>query len=129
MERLADVSQPKASQMTNDLWEQRYAAFEAAKARELERRQRTGYCDGWWDAPHYVKAWLKQARITDEPEGDLVTDMRTDPEIPHHFPTLKRMRDYVRLKSRGDRLIMAAVPGVWRRYRKWIRERVNPHLL
>jgi hypothetical protein len=108
-------------------WHAAHAAFEAARARELERRERTGYCDGWWDAPYYVQHWLKQEIATDDPEGDLMADMRADPDLPHHFPTLKRMRDYARLRSRGDPLVMAAVPSVWRRYRKWGR-RLGPCL-
>ena len=102
-------------------------ALDAAKAWEADRCARTGIADPWWDAPHYVKAWLKNAEVTDDPEGDLIADMRADPDILHHFWGLKQMRRYVWLKSRGDKLIMAAVPGVWRRYRKWGRH-ISPPL-
>jgi hypothetical protein len=108
-------------------WYAARAAFEAARARELERRERTGYCDGWWDAPHYVQHWLKHETEADGTEGELMADMRADPDLPHHFPTLKRMRDYVRLKSKGDPLAMATVLDIWRRYRKWGR-RLSPRL-
>jgi len=82
------------------------------------------YPDPWRDAPNYTRQWLKRAKITDDPEGDLIADMRTDPDIPHLFINRKRMRDYVRFKA-GDPAILAAVPGVWRRYRKWLRESVG----
>lgn len=63
--------------------------------------------------PNWTSRWLKRARITNDPVGDLIGDMRTDPDIPRLFPNLKSMRDYVSIKSKGDRLIMAAVPGAW----------------
>jgi len=100
----------------------------AARAREMERRVRTGLPDPWWDAPHYVRAWLKQEIQELSDDGvecveRLIIAMRADPDIPHHFPTAKYMREYVRRMSKGDRvddeLAMAAVPSVWRRYRKW----------
>jgi hypothetical protein len=81
-----------------------------------------GTGDPWHDAPNYTCHWLRRAKVTDDPEGDLIADMRTDLDIPHLFPTFKHMRDYVSRKSRGDPLILAAVPGVWRRYRKWCRQ-------
>jgi hypothetical protein len=64
--------------------------------------------------------WLAVARITNDPEGDLIADMRTDRDIPGLFGNLKAMHDYVSFKSRGDPKILAAVPGVWRRYRRWV---------
>jgi hypothetical protein len=31
------------------------------------------------------KGWLATARITDDPEGDLIADMQGDPAIPPFF--------------------------------------------
>jgi hypothetical protein len=64
--------------------------------------------------------WLEHARVTDDPEGDLVTDMRTERELPN-FTSFESMHSYVRFKSNGDRAVLAAVPGVWRRYEAWCR--------
>lgn len=68
-------------------------------------------------------AWLSRARITDDPEGDLIADMRAElrrgADIPGLFPNVAAMRAY--LRSRGAcPEALAAVPGVWRRYRKWL---------
>jgi hypothetical protein len=46
--------------------------------------------------------------------------MQTDRDIPGLFGNLQAMHDYVSFKSRGDPKILAAVPGVWRRYRRWL---------
>lgn len=81
------------------------------------------------EEPNWTRRRLERARITDDPEGDLITDMRTEPDIPE-FPDLKSMRDYVRFKRMGDRLILAAVPGAWRRYRSWMdRHQADPSRL
>jgi hypothetical protein len=101
--------------MTNDLLEEWH------KQAEWEKAERIRTLDPWHDAPNYTAHWLNQAQVTDDPEGDLIADMRTDPDIPHLFPTLKAMRAYVGRKSRNDPLVMAAVLGVWRRYRAWCR--------
>ena len=66
--------------------------------------------------------WLKYAKVTDDPEGDLVYDMRRDPDRPPTFTSLKALRRYIGFKSHYDPAVLAAVPGAWRRYRAW-RER------
>jgi phytoene dehydrogenase-like protein len=43
--------------------------------------------------------WLKCARVTDDPEGDLVADMRRDPDRPRTFTSLKALRGYIGFKS------------------------------
>jgi hypothetical protein len=105
-----------------DKW---HADTEAARAREMERRARTGFSDPWWDAPHYTRRWLKEVEVTDDPEGELIAGMRADPDLPHHFWGLKQMRLYARRKSGGDEAVMAAVLGVWRRYKKWCRQKLG----
>ena len=67
-----------------------------------------------------VADWLAQTRVTDNPEGDLVAEMRRkwrDGEMPDTFPNIAAMRTCVlRFKHYGAVLV---VPGVWRRYCKW----------
>lgn len=67
--------------------------------------------------------WLTRAHVTDDPEGDLIADMRAElrrgAEVPALFPNMVSMQDY--LRSRGAcPEALAAVPGVWRRYRRWV---------
>jgi len=64
--------------------------------------------------------WLASAKRTNDPEGDLVADMRRDRDRPPTFQSITAMRDYVRVKSGGDRAVLAAVPGAWRRYKLWL---------
>jgi hypothetical protein len=65
-----------------------------------------------------VKVWLARERITDNTEGDLIADMRNDIDLPSLFPNIAAMREY--LRSRGAcPEALAAVPRVWRRYRRW----------
>jgi hypothetical protein len=69
--------------------------------------------------PNWTKAWLAKARITDDPEGDLISDMRRDPNIPRLFHNRTEMRDYI--KARGAcREAVTAVTKVWIRYRRFI---------
>ncbi len=68
-------------------------------------------------------AWLALARATDDPEGDLIADMRAElrrgADLPAVFSNKAEMLNY--LRSRGAcREALAAVPGVWRRYRNWL---------
>lgn len=63
--------------------------------------------------------WLKSAKVTDDPEGDLVHDMRRDPDRPPTFTSLRALRRYVGFKSHYDAAVLASVPGTWRRYQAW----------
>jgi hypothetical protein len=54
-----------------------------------------------------MSATFAVARITDDPEGDLIADMQTDRDIPGLFGNLKAMHDFVSFKSRGDPKILA----------------------
>jgi hypothetical protein len=67
--------------------------------------------------------WLERARVTDDPEGDFVADMRADMRInsdrPQTFTSLRALRCYVSLRG-GDREVLAAVSAAWRRYRRWL---------
>jgi hypothetical protein len=64
-----------------------------------------------------TKRWLARARITDDPAGDLIADMRRDPDVPSRFDSIEAMRSYLHRKG-ACRAALAAVPLVWRRYRK-----------
>jgi hypothetical protein len=99
-----------------------------ARAREMERRARTGVLDPWWDAPHYVRMWLKRKipKGTPESVANLIVAMRADPDIPHHFPSTKSLRGYVRVTSKGDAVAVAAALNVWRRYWQWGKRRLSP---
>jgi hypothetical protein len=67
-----------------------------------------------------TQRWLQRARITDTIEGDLIEDMRRDPSVPPLFANINELRRYVAFKSGGYSGVMAAVPGVWRRYQQWL---------
>jgi hypothetical protein len=67
--------------------------------------------------------WLERAKITDDPEGDFVYDMRRDPHRPTTFASLESMLFYVGSKSNYDTAVLASVPGAWQRYRAWCRQR------
>jgi hypothetical protein len=112
----------KLEECMGNVLEQWHAEVAAAKTREAERRARTGIVDPWWDAPHYVRAWLQGAEVTEDPEGNLIAAMRADPDIPHHFPSTKSLRQQGRCRG------TAAALAVWRRYWQWGKRRVSPPL-
>jgi YozE SAM-like fold len=62
---------------------------------------------------NWTKNWLASARITDDPMGDLIADMRRDPNIPSLFKNIDAMRDYLRTKG-ACREAIAVVPKLWR---------------
>jgi hypothetical protein len=65
------------------------------------------------------RAWLTVARVTNDPEGDFVADARRDPSFPEAVPDIKAMRGYL-LRKGACREALAVVPGVWRRYERWL---------
>jgi hypothetical protein len=106
--------------------------LDTARIRENERRARTGLSDPWWDAPHCVREWLKTedlaVSLAGSPADDLIAYMQADPDVPHHFPSQKYLRNYVqnRQKQTCADLDMAAMPGVYARYYKWGKHRSPP---
>jgi hypothetical protein len=68
-------------------------------------------------------AWLAHARITNDPEGDLVADMRRElrrgADMPPVFHNRQELRSYLHSKGACAEAL-AVVPGVWRRYRAWL---------
>jgi hypothetical protein len=76
---------------------------------------------------NWTKAFLAKARMTDDPEGDLITDMRSDPNIPRLFKNFEEIRGYVRDKG-GCPEAVKAVAGVWIRYRRWLDRWMDRHL-
>jgi hypothetical protein len=63
------------------------------------------------DEKNFVKAWLAKARITENPEGDLIADMRRDKDIPRTFPSLDAMRTYLMHKNAPARWMLFHVFG------------------
>jgi len=66
------------------------------------------------------KDWIATARITDDPEGDFVEDMRSDirnAKTSADFSDIAHLRRYLLLRG-ACQGAMEAVPGVWRRYRR-----------
>lgn len=66
---------------------------------------------------NYSRKWLEGMVVTDNPEGDLVADMLRDPNLPPLFLSIKMMRNHI-LDHGGCPEAVAAVPGVWQRYKK-----------
>ena len=68
-------------------------------------------------------AWLACARLTDDPEGDLIADMRGElrrgVELPALFANKAELHSYLISRS-ACQGALNAVPGVWRRYRQWL---------
>lgn len=67
---------------------------------------------------NWTKAWLANARITDDPVGDVIADLKRDPNVPRLFHNAEEMRNYIRSRQ-GCREAIAAVSAVWKRYRRW----------
>lgn len=64
--------------------------------------------------------WLASARVTDDPAGDLIADMRREQEtMPSIFKNIREMRAYL-VSRRACPDAMEAVPAVWRRYSSWL---------
>ena len=68
------------------------------------------------------RQWANQARVTDDPVGDLIGDFRTDRGAPDDFESLARLRRYLNLKNACPEAIEAAAVA-WRRYRSWLKQR------
>jgi hypothetical protein len=61
--------------------------------------------------------WLKRARATDDPEGDLVADLRRSPDL-RDFGSMQDLWGFLALRGACPEAL-DAVPGVWRRYLHW----------
>jgi hypothetical protein len=70
-------------------------------------------------AESITKRFVSSARITDDPVGDLIADMRRDPNLPRLFPNIKAVREYLRQKNASPAAV-AAVPIFWRRFNQFI---------
>src|SRR6187455_147076 len=65
------------------------------------------------------KDFVRHARVTHNPAGDLIADMKADRELPDTFAGRERLETYLVLRGACDDA-MALVPQVWRRYRSWL---------
>jgi hypothetical protein len=70
-----------------------------------------------------TRLWLRRVRITDDPAGDLIGDMRQQMlsgfELPRVFANIGAMRAYLRDRGASSQAL-DAVPEVWSRYRRWL---------
>lgn len=66
--------------------------------------------------------WLASARITDDPEGDLIEDLRADRRLNGRLPPIRTLADLSgHLRNRSAcREAIEAVPDVWDRYVRWL---------
>lgn len=76
--------------------------------------------------------WLDLAKVTDDPAGDLIADIRRDPRFPRHVSSEQSLKRALPITACDG--AAKAVPQVWRRYTQWreAREReqdCNPHWL
>jgi hypothetical protein len=63
--------------------------------------------------------WLERARITDDPAGDLIADMKADRNLPlRNVTSFGALRSYLISKNACHEAIKAA-RIVCRRYRNW----------
>lgn len=70
-------------------------------------------------SPSRVREWAHAARITDDPVGDLILDLRGDRGLPFLFKDIDAMRRH--LVAQGACLgALEAVPRAWQRYRSWL---------
>ena len=52
--------------------------------------------------------------------GEVIANMRRDPNVPPLFCHINEMRGYLRLKGASTEAL-AAVPILWRRYSEWLK--------
>ena len=77
---------------------------------------------------NWTALFLSKARVTDNPAGDIVEDMKADTRSPRYrdgLPRLFRDADHVRsyLWSRNAcQEAIDAVPEFWRRYSAWMKK-------
>jgi hypothetical protein len=76
---------------------------------------------------NWTKAWLAEAKVTDNPVGDLIADMRrdADPKLPEDFPSVSHLKSYLYLRG-ACREALAVARTAWRRYRAW-RDKAESH--
>jgi hypothetical protein len=66
-------------------------------------------------APLSFLAWLATATATDDPAGDLISDLRDDGRKPVNFPSCAALRRYL-ISRHACREALAAAPAAWRRF-------------
>ena len=75
---------------------------------------------------NWTANWLHSTRTTDGAAGEVIADMRRDPNVPPLFHHIGEMRGYLRRK-RAPTEALAALPILWRRYADWLaRQPVDP---
>jgi hypothetical protein len=61
--------------------------------------------------------WLKHAKVTDDPAGDLIGDAKQDSRFPASIETLDVFKTY--LAVRGGSAALPHAGEVWRRFERW----------
>jgi hypothetical protein len=61
---------------------------------------------------NWTRRFLERARVTDDPVGDLIADMRRGPGIPELFPNLPSFRSYLRGRGVAQNSRYAAPAGL-----------------
>jgi hypothetical protein len=67
---------------------------------------------------NWTKGWLARARITDDPDGDLIADMPGDPNVPSLFGSADEWLHAARAgrlggRTGGARWAGGAGPKIW----------------
>jgi len=68
--------------------------------------------------------FLKQAKVTDNPTGDLIGDLKLDRTRPDDFASPARLRGHMHLRSACPEALRM-VPAVWKRYQRWVARQAN----
>jgi hypothetical protein len=102
---MLDIGKPAGAQASAEDW---------ASASRRGKWNFRGFAPAIIIGPRPFSEWLAQAQITDDPEGDLIGDLRS--ETPPTFASAAELRRYLR-DRRACRECLAVAPKVWRRYR------------
>jgi hypothetical protein len=74
-----------------------------------------------------IQQFIKQAKATNNPVGDMIHEMRGDRTLPSHFSSQASFRYYlISIGACSEAIVL--IPGVWRRYLGWL-ERHHPEEL
>ena len=68
--------------------------------------------------PHSVAAFIRAARVTDDPVGDFISDMRGERHVPA-FKSSAEVRSFLRFRG-ACRGASTTVPYFWQRYKRWV---------
>ena len=61
------------------------------------------------------KGWLKNAKMSNDPEGDLIYDLKDDSRLPRRIASKEQLASYMRTR-RACPEALEALDEVWRRF-------------